>query len=967
MKPFLVHLSEQLFEKYGHDFHNVTIVFPNRRAGLFFRKHLSKYLLKPVWAPQILNIDEFVKGLSNIKSADHLTLLFLLFDAYKKVSPVKDSFDQFYYWGEMLLRDFNEIDKYLINADDLFRDLKDQKDLESHFEYLTKEQIEVIKQFWSSFDAKPSKHQDDFLQVWHILAKVYTTFKESLMENEVGYDGMIFREVAEQAQKTNIIGPERQIVFAGFNALTKAEEIIIGSILKNAGASMYWDLDQYYFNNPNQEAGIYFRKYAKNKNFAATFPAIVPADFLSVPKKIEMVGVPLAVGQAKLLGQMLLKQTNLDAGEAPEKTAIVLPDEQMLFPVLHSLPPEFTDINITMGYPLRDTPLYGFIEHLLNLQQNIKENKAGKIAFYYKYVLSLLNHPYVNRYNPQKASELIAIIKRNNKIAVEITELSDNAFYKKIFQKLNSANEIFDYLLDILMVINRRLEEESKEGSAVVMEKEYVFHFYTQLKRLKEIILQQEIDLTIQTFLKLFRQIIFSLKLPFSGEPLNGLQIMGVLETRNLDFDNVYLLSMNEGQFPLSSSQSSFIPFNLRKGYGLPTYEQQDAIYAYNFYRLIQRAKKVFLFYNTESGIQTGGEMSRFLYQLRYEAPVEIEEHILSNPIKVPFPVPIVIQKDNKVLDGLSIYLADASGNSIKSLTPSAFNTYLDCSLKFYFRYVVRMYESDTIDEEIDAAVFGNLLHHAMENFYNLILTKNGHKIIEKEDLDNAVFIEQAVLESFATHFDWQNIEDHQFDGRNLIVKEIVLKMVKEIVRNDMTYTPFEILGLEDDKAGYKSNVPINTESGEKRVIIKGIIDRVDLKDKVVRVIDYKTGKDNKIFESIPGLFDRNNPKRNKAAMQTLIYSLLYAESESFSDHVITPGLYNARELFGKNFSINLMIKEEGSRIAEPVRDAKPFLPALKSEMSKLLEEIYNPSMPFEQTNNLRICGYCPYAGICHR
>src|SRR5690606_24953673 len=273
-------------------------------------------------------------------------------------------------------------------------------------------------------------------------------------------------------------------------------------------------------------------------------------DFRKLPKKVEIIGVPLSVGQAKLLGQMLSAQINRKVEKSPERTAIVLPDEQMLFPVLHSLPPEFKEINITMGYPLRDTPLYGFIEHLLNLQQHIVVNKAGIVSFYYKQVVSLLKHPYVFRYNAIKASDIVASIKHDNKINIEISELDDNPFYRKIFRKLNSAEEVFDYLLDILVMINSMLKDEDHGDGEVVIEKEYVFHFYTQLKRLKEVILHQQVEFTMQTFIKLFRQIIFSLKLPFSGEPLNGLQVMGVLETRSLDFDDVYILSMNEGQFP---------------------------------------------------------------------------------------------------------------------------------------------------------------------------------------------------------------------------------------------------------------------------------------------------------------------------------------------------------------------------------------------------------------------------------
>lgn len=967
MKPFLEQLAEQLFEKHGHDFQDVTIVFPNRRAGLFFRKYLSKHLEKPVWAPQILNIDEFVKGLSGIQPADHLTLLFQLFQAYKSVNPVNDSFDQFYHWGEMLLRDFDEIDRYLINAEDLFKNLKNQKDLESQFNYLTQEQLEVIQQFWASFEGKKSKHQEGFLQVWDILAKVYATFKESLVEQNIGYDGMIFRRVAEELGRKPLPDENRKIIFAGFNALSKAEELIIAAIVEKSNARMYWDLDAYYFDNREQEAGHFFRRYSKHKVFGTSFPKEVPDNFRTRPKKVEIIGVPLAVGQAKLLGQMLAKQIQTNVGEAPEKTAIVLPDEQMLFPVLHSLPGDFKDINITMGYPLRDTPLYGFIEHLLNLQQHTAHSKAGKLTFYYKHVVSLLKHPYVSSHDPQKALQIVHLIKERNKINVEIDDLSGSLFYRQLFQKLDAAEEVFDYLLDILVMINSLLQEENREGNEVVMEKEFIFHFYTQLKRLKEVILQQQITFTIQTFLKLFRQIIYSLKLPFSGEPLNGLQVMGVLETRSLDFDDVYMLSMNEGQFPPSASQSSFIPYNLRKGYGLPTYEQQESIYAYNFYRLLQRAQRVYLFYNTESSIQTGGEMSRFLNQLRYEAPFEINERILSNPIKVPFPVSIVINKDEKVLDAMSVYLEGAGGQSVKALTPSAFNTYLDCSLKFYFRYVVRMYESETIEEEIDAAIFGNLLHNAMESFYKLIIDRNGHKLISKEDLDDPVFIEDAVLQAFAKHFNWRDKDDIQFDGRNIIVKEMILKMVKEIIENDKDYTPFEVLALEDEEAGYKVALPITSAQGVQKVVIKGIIDRVDRKDDVVRVIDYKTGKDNKGFESIAGLFDRDNPKRNKAAMQTLIYSLLFAESSGNDGSAITPGLYNVRELFVNDFDIKLKMKEEGAKKFEPVRDARPFFTVLRSEMSRLLEEIYDPLLPFAQTQNLRICSYCPYVGICHR
>ena len=964
--PFLAELAKTLSDKHKDNFQNLTIVFPNRRAGLFFRKYLANYIEKPVWAPQILNIDEFVKSFSPLQGADHLTLLFLLFEAYNKVSPGRESFDQFYYWGELLLKDFNEIDKYLVKAKDLFSDLKDQKELEQRFDYLTPEQTEVIQSFWKSFGGKSSKHQQDFLQIWHLLERVYEEFGARLRAGNIGYDGLIFKSVAERALTGEFSSVTSKIIFAGFNALTKAEEIIITSFIKDANAEIYWDLDQYYYNDVNQEAGRFLRRYARDKDLGKNFPDEVPSYFKSEKKEIEIIGVPLAVGQAKLLGEVLEDQLKEIARFDPVKTAIVLPDEQMLFPVLHTLPSRFEEINITMGYPLKDTPVYGFLEQLLDLQQNsVIDKQTGNCSFYYENVLKLLKHPYLLIFEPKGTVDLVRDIEIKNYIYINEKDLKGTPLFNRILRQVG-VDEVLDYLLDVLHIINSSLKNENER--LVAIEKEYIFHFYAQLKRIREVVSVQKVQFTLPTFIKLFRQIIYALKLPFSGEPLNGLQVMGVLETRNLDFENVYLLSMNEGNFPPGINHSSFIPFNLRKGYNLPTYEHQDAIYAYHFYRLIQRAKRVFLFYNTENGIQTGGEMSRFLFQLRYESTAPVRERILSNPIQVPFPVSIAIKKDQSVLKKLNEYCTHGSEVAARKLTPSAFNTYLDCRLKFYFRYVVRLYESEAVEEEIDAATFGNLLHQTMETFYKNILSTKRNNLIQGDDLNNKLLLEKAVIDAFAAHFHWENKAEVQFEGRNLIVKEIIKKMATEILRNDERYLPFMIVSLEAEDGPYQTAIPVaGLDESERQVALKGIIDRVDKKDNVVRVIDYKTGKDNKRFENISGLFDRNNLKRNKAAMQTLIYAFLFHESTENKNSIITPGLYNARELFGNNFDLHLLIRDEGTKKCRPIVDARPYFEELKAEMGKLLGEIYNPDLTFDQTSNLRTCGYCPYAGICHR
>ncbi len=965
VKAFLEELAEKIYRDHGKQLDCVTIVFPNRRAGLFFRKYLAENLEKPVWSPAIMSLEDFVQPLSAIQPLDKLSLVFKLFGLYKKIYPVKEAFDRFFYWGEMLLKDFDDIDKYLVNAKNLFVNLSRQKELDQVFDYLTEEQKKIILDFWHNFHEHPSKEKENFLRIWEILFELYNRFTTLLKKEKNGYMGMIYRDVVDKIRAKTLSSPYDQVIFAGFNALTKSEEEIIGWFLKEGHASVHWDIDDFYVGNKNQEAGLFFREYAKKNAFKESFSKPLPSHMTnSEEKHITVTGVSMAVGQAKILGQYLKEK--FDRPEQYEKTVIILPEEHLLFPVLHSLPDEVERINVTMGFPLRNTSLYSLFEHLLEMQINLRKTKSGDVFFPHRQVLAILKHPYVRYFDPDLAGRNIRDIERNNKIFIGSETLQfDGLLYPLIFKTLQAGNEIFSYLLDVLMVINTGNEEDSRYQ----LEKEYAYQFFTQLNRLREITREQGIELALDSFLRLFRQMVQSLRLPFSGEPLRGLQIMGVLESRNLDFENVFILSMNEGAFPSSAGQHSFIPYNLRKAFDLPTYDHLDAIYAYLFYRLLQRAKNVHLFYNTESGINVGGEMSRFLQQLLLETDFKIQKYVLNNGVKLPVPKVITINKSNQIKGEMKKFMVDQPEFS-RRLTPSAINTYLDCELKFYLRHVARVREPEKLEDEVDPRVFGNLLHHTMEFLYKHFITREKKNTITAADFDFLEKnLEEAINMAFKIQYQIPVNKSFTFEGRNILAKAMVKKFAKKILENDRLYAPFDVIGLEADEGeGYHIDHPVLIEGKEHMIGLKGVIDRIDRKEGVVRVIDYKTGRDDRRIEDISSLFDADHEKRNKAGMQTMFYSMLFTGSKPKDVSPVMPGIFNSKEMFADHFDPRLKIKESDSQNKYvPINDARPFLDGFRRELSTLLAEIFSTKHSFEQTQNEKNCQTCPYAGICHR
>ncbi len=981
MKSFLGELATVIYEKY-RSFEGLTIVFPNRRAILYFRKHLSALLSKPAFAPKLVSIEDYFLNLSNLKVPDKLELVHRLYTVYneavlnssssKTMEP--EPFHQFYFWGDMLLRDFDEADKYLVNTGQLFKDLSYQKELDASFDYLTEEQRNFLRNFWGTFDENMTENKRKFLNVWNKLHLLYETFKHKLREDGLAFEGMLQREVSENMEDIlkDVINT-RQVVFAGFNALTKAEEKVITYHVHHGLAEVYWDLDEYYVNNNEQEAGKFFREYQNHPILGKTFPKDIPSNLVtgfqksatpnisgknsSTTKSIRIFGAAQPVSQTKLLAQVLKEE--LDKGNDPEDTLIVLPDENLLLPVLHSVSGSVEKLNVTMGFPISATPVFNLVEMLVEMQINRKATD-----FNHRQVLALLGHPYLVAADAGIANAKRKEILSHNWVHIPMSYLaSETPLHRIIFKPIE--DNVLSYLRSIITEIGTL-------KSITDFDKEYILHFIKLLNRIQEITGIVVVDASqnlnfaskqsvkafhtsLKAFLRLFRQLVQAHKIPFSGEPLKGLQIMGVLETRNLDFKNVYILSLNEGSFPSFGNKSTYIPFSIRKAYGLPTVEYQDATYAYLFYRMIQRAENIFLFYNTETDVLGQGESSRYLKQLIYESGIKMERKILHNPVQPNLVNPIVISKDSNVIDSL-IKLSEGNAR-FKGISPSALNTYIECRLRFYLRHIAKIKEPDEVEEDLDARVLGNFLHAVMELFYRRIQDRKKNSSIDVEDFKDAeLIIDQLIDEVFINAYQLEPGSQVVYEGQRLVVREVVKRFAHRILEMDKAYAPFSIEVLE--QGGLSYSVSINQYPGT--TVLSGKIDRVDRKGDLVRVIDYKTGKDKLDFESIASLFSRDG-KRNKAAFQTLLYALLYKSNANDTTHKIVPGLINRMNLFDKDFKFGLKV---GKNFVE---DVDPLLPEFDHYLKLLLEELYDPKIPFDQTTDVELCRYCSYQAICYR
>ena len=602
MKPFLYQVASLFYSEYGAEVSRLAFVFPNRRTGLFFQKYLSEVSEKPLFSPTILTINDLFVQLSGKQAADRISMLFKLYDIYLRHSGSSETFDEFLYWGEMLLNDFDDIDKYMADARMLFTNVTDLREIENDFSFLSPEQIAAIRTFWSSFYPKgDTPNQEQFLAVWQILYALYTDLREALATEGKGYEGMIFREVVEQMEKDECCDlPYTKVVFVGLNALSVAEERFLSGLQKRGIADFYWDYASPKVTDPDNKASYFVERNLRQ------FPSqLIENGQLTIDnedddkKKIEVIGIPSGIGQAKQVCSILnelCKEDEMSAEEAL-RTAVILPDEHLLIPVLNAIPEQIKRINVTMGYPLAGTPVASLMEYILALQKNIRYVDRRPV-FYFRDVLPILNHRYISTTSPEMVSNLVKDISENNKIYISYDDLNKTPLLSILFTPVTAVETFSDYLINVLQELNKAVEGGKLKVESVNsdteplstfnsqlstindIEQEFIFHYFATVNRMKEVMREANVEMKIDTYFRLLKRVTDTITIPFQGEPLSGLQIMGVLETRALDFDRLIILSMNEGIFPLRKAANSFIPYNLRRGFGLPTYEHQDSVWA---------------------------------------------------------------------------------------------------------------------------------------------------------------------------------------------------------------------------------------------------------------------------------------------------------------------------------------------------------------------------------------------------
>lgn len=956
MDSFLRDTAQQLLNR-GGQLRDMTVILPNRRAGLFFTRHLGQLIQEPAWMPAIKTIEDLFNDLAQLRPADSLTLIFELYQVYTQLHPSPEPFDRFYFWGEMILKDFNDLDQFMVDANKLYHQLSEIKEIETDWSFLTEHQIALIQAFWRSFEGKESHHKAKFLKFWELLAPLYVAFQSNLKVAGLAYSGMIYRKVAEALSEMR--PPESKYIFVGFNAFTLTEKKLIKHFIAYYNAEIYWDLDAYYVQDPQQESGLFFREYLKDPVLGPTFPVDLPRRIRPEKITIKTYATPLKVSQANLTGSIL---SQVGSFENPEETVVILPDEQLLFPILNTLPEGIKKVNVTMGYPIKNTPIYTFLESVLELQRFTKV-EDGSVFFYHKPVVDLLSSVYLRKENPVISQEICSKIQTTNQVYVKKETLQRGGkLYALVFNDAFSG-DLLPRLLELVQLLAERSDVDGLDRS-------YLFQCYKQLNRLSDLLLKRaEITISLEFIIRIFRQIFREVKLPFEGEPLEGLQIMGVLESRNLDFKRVIICHMNEGSFPPSASLNSMVPFNLRRAFGLPVQEQNDAIYGYTFYRLLHRAEEVHLIYTTAGDQGRAGERSRYLYQLSEELGLEkgdMKEEVVFVPVDIKAKKAITIQKNSAILDLMKRYLVTDSGPNTVAISPSALSIWLDCRLKFYFKYIAELAEEETVSEEVDPAVFGNLVHGALENLYlGFIARKKRSELLSGDFPSLNDFIFPAIEKAIRKQYFLSDDDQLKLTGHLIIARDVLQKYLLQVLKMDAESAPFEVISLEAAKK-YKAQFPIQTSFGSQIVLLGGIIDRVDKREGIIRLIDYKSGKDSKQFQSVAGLFDRNNKNRNKAAMQTLFYGLLYHHNFPENTSPLKPALLNLRDIFKADFSPYLEIKEPKGK-AYIVENYLDYKEAFETHLRELLEELFGQDIPFDQTDDLAKCVYCPYSEICGR
>ena len=959
MESFLKLVAADLYKHTEGNLAHTAVVFPNKRAGLFFNEYLAQESDSPIWSPAYVSISELFRSLSPWEVGDPVKLVCELYKIFRRETQSTETLDDFYFWGEMLISDFDDADKNRVDTDKLFSNLQDLRNIMDDYTFIDDEQEEAIRQFFQNFSIeRRTALKERFISLWDVLGNIYKGFRESLASQNIAYEGMMYRHVIEHLDVDKL--PYEKYIFVGFNVLNKVEHTLFTQ-LKDAGkAVFYWDYDEFYMKENRQavthEAGEFIRRNLRD------FPSPLSGELfknLSKPKEVHYIASSTENAQARYLPQWI--RNNLTTPE--KETAVVLCNEALLQPVLHSLPAEVKHVNITMGFPLSQTPVYSFLIALLELHTHGFNFKSGRYTF--QSVVTLLKHPYTRQLTGQ-AELLEKELTRNNRFYPLPGELGKDEFLTRLFTplsgNLNLCIRLSETLQQVASIYQANTSGTEDTDAFNQLYRESLFKAYTTINRFRTLIEEDELTVQSETFRRLLVKVLSTTNIPFHGEPAIGMQVMGVLETRNLDFRHLVLLSVNEGQLPKSGGDSSFIPYNLRKAFGMTTIEHKIAVYAYYFYRLLQRAERITLIYNTSSDGLNRGEWSRFMLQFLIEWPHPITRQFLEAGQSPQGTSSITVEKTPDVMRQMQS-LFDVRANPKAKFSPSALNYYLDCPLKFYYRYVAGLSAPDEVSAEIDSATFGSIFHYAAEHIYK-DLTTHG-KVINKEALEtllrNEVKLQDYVDTAFKKlSFNVPQNEKPEYNGVQLINSAVIARYLKQLLQNDLRYAPFTFIASEME---VDEPIDIQTPKGVIKSRIGGIIDRMDSKDGTLRIVDYKTGGDADTPPHVESLFIPDK-KRSNYVFQTFLYAAIMCRKQPTMK--IAPALLYIHRAATETYSPVIQMGEP-RKPKEAVEDFSKYEKEYRERLQRLLEEIFNPEKSFTQTEIIEKCTYCDFKALCKR
>lgn len=954
---FLEKVAKKLFDEHHGDMENQVVVLPSRRAGLYLSRCLGRLSSSPQWAPQMVTVTELFQSFTAVKPAGTEILIFELYRIYTASVPEPMPFDDFWSWGEVIISDFNDIDLYMADAEKLYSNISDLKEIDDKFGDLTEEQIEIIRKFWVSFNPRSSgsEARNRFRAVWMMLGPLYRGFRDALVAKGYAGDGMLCRSVASGADNATLSVPgEFTWHIAGLNALNECEKRLFKYLKERNQARFYWDNDHRFMDDPDHRASLFIRENISLFGNDLGSPAS-RNDKNDVGRWV-ITDTPSDTAQAKMLPD-ILREAGISENDDLTDTAVILADEKLLIPVLTSLPAEIGDVNVTMGHPFRFTPLYSFVRQLFILSRSARRT-GQKTSFRTEDILSILRHQYFRLLSGGEEQKVISEMIAGNMIRVDTDFLADKLSNAELFLIPDGGADFPAYLTGILSRLESGTYGAPVPKHEMSIDREYIRMALAETRKLENLIGEYFLEMKAETCIRLIDRVLKQLIVPFSGEPLKGLQVMGVLETRALEFRKVIFLSMNEGIFPHQSYDNTFIPYNIRRAFGLPTINEHESIYSYHFFRLLRKPERGWFLYNSTAQGLNSGEMSRYLIQMKYEQAYGPEFRTMHITVGRSRIIPETLEREavhmQSLLDRYSV-----SGGGNRYFSPSAVNTWLNCRMKFYYKYVCGIPEEEKLERDIDQRRFGNILHDVMKRLYEPLVGEANPAEELRLIASDGDLIQNTVRKAASVEMKWS--EETILEGKGVIILDVLERYIRDVLRFDLNSGNLRLRHLENS---FARTFDVSTPSGQIRINLGGVIDRVDILGGVMRVVDYKTGTPKNESVQVDDLFDETREKRSDAVLQTLLYCSVL--SGSYSEVVINPAIYWVQQISSPDFNPSSYLSEFGTK-APDLKTWKEVMERFDSGLSSTLARIFSPDEPFRMTEFNRRCTYCPYIRLCRR